>query len=83
MDFDFSPRTKELQAQLQRFMDEHIYPNEARYEAEIEDSSLGLDQAVVFGGLDSSSSTEQAGSAQDVGIDLAEEGKGNGSVRCC
>jgi len=36
MDFDFSPRTKELQAQLQRFMDEHIYPNEARYEAEIE-----------------------------------------------
>ena len=36
MDFDFSPRTKELQAQLLRFMDEHIYPNEARYEAEIE-----------------------------------------------
>ena len=36
MDFDFSPRTKELQAQLQRFMDEHIYPNEARYEDEIE-----------------------------------------------
>ena len=36
MDFDFSPRTKELQAQLLRFMDEHIYPNEARYEAELE-----------------------------------------------
>jgi len=36
MDFDFSPRTKELQAQLLRFMDEHIYPNEHRYEAEIE-----------------------------------------------
>jgi acyl-CoA dehydrogenase len=36
MDFEFSPRTKELQAKVLRFMDEHIYPNEARYEAEIE-----------------------------------------------
>jgi acyl-CoA dehydrogenase len=36
MDFDYSPRTKELQAQLLRFMAEHIYPNEHRYEAEIE-----------------------------------------------
>ncbi len=24
MDFDYSPRTRELQAQLLRFMDEHI-----------------------------------------------------------
>src|SRR5664279_4208827 len=36
MDFEYSPRTKELQAQLLRFMDENIYPNEHRYEAEIE-----------------------------------------------
>ena len=36
MDFDYSPRTKELQAQLLRFMAEHITPNEHRYEAEIE-----------------------------------------------
>ena len=36
MDFDYSPRTKELQAQLLRFMDDHVYPNEHRYEAEIE-----------------------------------------------
>jgi len=36
MDFDFSPRTKELQAQLLRFMDEHIYPNEPRYHDELE-----------------------------------------------
>ena len=34
MDFDYSPKTKELQAQLLRFMDEHIYPTEQRYEAE-------------------------------------------------
>ena len=36
MDFDYSPRTQELQAQLLRFMDEHIYPNEQRYDDEIE-----------------------------------------------
>ncbi|HEY4957861.1 MAG TPA: acyl-CoA dehydrogenase family protein [Caldimonas sp.] len=36
MDFEFSPRTKELQAQVLRFMDEHIYPAEQRYEDEIE-----------------------------------------------
>jgi acyl-CoA dehydrogenase len=36
MDFDYSPSTKELQAQLLRFMDEHIYPAEQRYEDELE-----------------------------------------------
>ena len=36
MQFDYSPRTRDLQAQVSRFMDEHVYPNEARYEAEIE-----------------------------------------------
>jgi acyl-CoA dehydrogenase len=36
MDFSYSPRTRELQAQLQRFMDEHIYPTEPAWWAEIE-----------------------------------------------
>jgi acyl-CoA dehydrogenase len=36
MDFDYSPRTRELQAQLLRFMDEHVYPNERRFFEEIE-----------------------------------------------
>lgn len=35
MDFDYSPKTKELQARLQAFMDEHIYPAEGAYHAEI------------------------------------------------
>ena len=35
MDFDYSPKTKELQARLLKFMDEHIYPNEAAYHEEI------------------------------------------------
>jgi len=31
MDFDYSSRTRELMDRLDDFMDEHIYPNEARY----------------------------------------------------
>ena len=36
MDFSYSPRTQELQAKLTRFMDDHVYPAEAAYWAEIE-----------------------------------------------
>ena len=35
MDFNYSQKTKELQNRLLRFMDEHIYPNEKAYQAEI------------------------------------------------
>ena len=35
MDFDYSPKTKDLQARLQRFMDDNIYPAEGAYHAEI------------------------------------------------
>ncbi|MDE2297067.1 MAG: acyl-CoA dehydrogenase family protein, partial [Burkholderiales bacterium] len=35
MDFSYSPRTIELQTKLLKFMDDHIYPAEAVYEAEI------------------------------------------------
>ncbi len=36
MEFSFSPRTQELQARVQQFMLDHVYPNEGRYSAEIE-----------------------------------------------
>jgi acyl-CoA dehydrogenase len=36
MDFDYSPRTKDFQARLLKFMDEYIYPNEHAFHAEIE-----------------------------------------------
>jgi acyl-CoA dehydrogenase len=36
MDFNYSPQTQALQAKLTRFMDEHIYPAEARWHAELE-----------------------------------------------
>ncbi len=35
MDFDHSPKTKALQERLTAFMEAHVYPNEARYEAEL------------------------------------------------
>src|SRR6478672_6305643 len=36
MDFEYSPKTKELQAKLLKFMDDYIYPSEKEYEAELE-----------------------------------------------
>jgi len=36
MDFGFSPRTQDLQRRVSAFMQEHVYPAEARYHAEIE-----------------------------------------------
>ena len=36
MNFEFSNKTKELQRRLQAFMAEHIYPNEPRFQDEIE-----------------------------------------------
>ncbi|RYF69711.1 MAG: acyl-CoA dehydrogenase, partial [Comamonadaceae bacterium] len=35
MDFDFSPKTKELQKRVSDFMDQHIFPAEAEYAAEL------------------------------------------------
>ena len=40
MDFSYSPRTQELQAEVLRFMAEHIYPAEATYAAEIEANTV-------------------------------------------
>src|SRR5579862_5035373 len=36
MEFEFSDKVKSLQKKLQAFMDEHIYPNERRFEKETE-----------------------------------------------
>ncbi|WP_119286466.1 acyl-CoA dehydrogenase [Azohydromonas sediminis] len=36
MDFDYSPRTKQLQAQVREFMDAYVYPAEQRYWDEID-----------------------------------------------
>lgn len=36
MNFEYSPKVKDMQARLLAFFDRHIYPNEHRFEAEIE-----------------------------------------------
>jgi acyl-CoA dehydrogenase len=36
MDFELSAKTKELQKRLQAFMDDYIYPNEHRFDEEVE-----------------------------------------------
>jgi len=36
MDFDYSPKTKELQAKLLKFMDDYVYPAEGAHHAEVE-----------------------------------------------
>jgi acyl-CoA dehydrogenase len=38
MEFDYSPRVKELQTRLLKFMDEHVYPNENAFYKEVEDN---------------------------------------------
>ena len=39
MDFDYSPKTKALQARLKTFMDQHVYAAEARWWAELEENT--------------------------------------------
>ncbi len=36
MDFDFSPKVKDLQKRVQQFMDEHVYPNEEMYHHQVD-----------------------------------------------
>ena len=38
MDFAYTDKVQKLQAQVSAFMEQHIYPNEARFLAEIEDN---------------------------------------------
>ena len=35
MDFELSPRTHELKAKIEAFMDEYVYPNEELYDEQL------------------------------------------------
>ncbi|MEJ5989061.1 acyl-CoA dehydrogenase family protein [Ramlibacter sp. PS3R-8] len=39
MDFDYSAKTKELQARVQKFMDDHVYPNETTYKKQLQENT--------------------------------------------
>src|SRR4029453_5593788 len=47
MEFDYSPRGRELQGRLFKFFDEHIYPNEKAYEAEVAENRRAGDAFVA------------------------------------
>ncbi|MDQ3892811.1 MAG: acyl-CoA dehydrogenase, partial [Actinomycetota bacterium] len=36
MNFDYSEKVQNLRAELERFMDEHVYPNEKTYEEQLQ-----------------------------------------------
>ena len=38
MEFAYSPKVEDYRQRLAAFMDEHVYPNEARFFAEIEEN---------------------------------------------
>ncbi|MDL1861595.1 acyl-CoA dehydrogenase [Betaproteobacteria bacterium PRO7] len=39
MQFEYSPKVLELQQRVRAFMDEHVYPNERRFHAEVEENT--------------------------------------------
>jgi acyl-CoA dehydrogenase len=47
MDFDYSPKVQELRARLQQFMDEHVVPNELRYDTEVSEGDRWQPTRVV------------------------------------
>src|SRR5271165_5425188 len=47
MNFEFSGKIKDLQKRLLDFMDEHLYPNEARYYADIEQGDRWAPSKVI------------------------------------
>jgi acyl-CoA dehydrogenase len=47
MDFEHSQKVKDLQAHLSAFMEEHIYPNEARFHAEIAEGDRWQPSAII------------------------------------
>ncbi|HMS78716.1 MAG TPA: acyl-CoA dehydrogenase family protein [Burkholderiaceae bacterium] len=46
MDFEYSPKVRELQARLNDFMNKHVYPNEERFHHEVEANRKAGDQWV-------------------------------------
>ncbi len=47
MDFEYSERVVELQAQLTAFMDEHVYPAEPVYDAQVGEGERWAQPAVM------------------------------------
>lgn len=48
MDFELTDRCKDYQARVQAFMDEHVYPNEATYDEQIEEAGTPHHQPQIL-----------------------------------
>ncbi len=47
MNFEYSDKVKDLQARVQAFMDEHVYPNEETFEEQVNDGDRWQPTAIV------------------------------------
>ena len=47
MDFDYSPKVKDLQAHVGDFMDRHVFPSERRYQEELRENGRWQTPAVL------------------------------------
>ena len=47
MDFEFSPKVKDLQKRVTAFMEEHVYPNETKYKQHSEGPDRWLPVPVI------------------------------------
>src|SRR5258706_1603691 len=47
MDFEYSPKVRDLQARLTAFMDAHVYPNEKRFHDEVDEGDRWQPTRVV------------------------------------
>src|SRR6188768_1631047 len=47
MDFAYSPKVRDLEARLKAFMDAHVYPNEKRFRAEVDEGDRWQPTRVV------------------------------------
>src|SRR5215510_3638146 len=61
MDFDYSAKTKELQARVLRFMDEHVYPNEGTYKQQLQANTRKADLWNLFLPVDTAQASGYTG----------------------
>lgn len=51
MDFEMSPKARDLCDRLEAFMDEHVYPNEPGYQQQLKDMGHGVEHWENWGGV--------------------------------
>jgi acyl-CoA dehydrogenase len=76
MNFDYSPKVKDLQSRLHAFMDANVYPNEARFHAEVASGDRWQPLALV------EELKSKAKAAELWNLFLPESSRGAGLTNC-